>query len=64
MLNGTGIRHRSRVATGRLRAILRTQGAHRGIDEVLLGTRNDDPLRGLRRRVVAHAMARPLVSVS
>jgi nucleotide-binding universal stress UspA family protein len=64
MLNGTGIRHRSRVATGRLRDIVRAQAVHGGIDEVLLGTRKNDPLRGLRRRAVAHAMARPLVSVS
>ena len=64
MLDGTGIRYRSRVATGRLHDILQTQAARDGIDEVLLGTRSDDPLRGLRRRAVAHAMARPLVSVS
>lgn len=64
MLGDAGIASRSRIATGTLRDILKAEGARRDIDEVLLGTRERDPLRAVRRRLVAHAMARPLVSVS
>lgn len=64
MLEHAGIFHQSRVATGRLQEILRRAGARGDIDEVLLGTRDRDPLRRWRRRRVAHAMDRPLVSIS
>ena len=64
MLDAAGVAFRSRIATGRLRDILRAEGARHDIDEVLLGTRERDPMRGVQRRLVAHAMARPLVSVS
>jgi nucleotide-binding universal stress UspA family protein len=64
LLAAANVAHRLRVATGRLRDILQAERGRRDIDEVLLGTRARDPLRGLRRRAVAHAMARPLVSVS
>jgi hypothetical protein len=52
------------VATGRVREILRREGARRDIDEVLLGAGRHDPLQRWRRRFVAHAMDRPLVTVS
>jgi nucleotide-binding universal stress UspA family protein len=64
LLEDARIPYRSRVATGQLREILRRAGARGDIDEVLLGTREHDPLRRLRRRFVAHVMDRPLVSVS
>jgi len=64
LLGKAGVAHRSRIATGTLRHILEGEGARDDIDEVLLGVRGRDPLRGVRRRYVAHAMARPLVSVS
>ena len=63
-LDAVGIAHRSSVAFGHLRDILKREGARRDIDEVVLGTAERDVLRGVRRRLVAHAMARPLVSVS
>ena len=64
MLDAARIPWCSRIAIGRPRAILRQAGARRDIDRVLLGTRARDPLSRWRRRLVAHAMARPLVSVS
>ncbi|HEX6136783.1 MAG TPA: universal stress protein [Casimicrobiaceae bacterium] len=64
MLEQARIPHRSHVATGGLRDILRREGARSDIDEVLLGTREHDPLRRWRRHFVAHVMDRPLVSVS
>ena len=64
LLDAANITHRLPVATGRLRDILHAERGRRDIDEVLLGARERDPLRRLRRRAVAHAMARPLVSVS
>jgi nucleotide-binding universal stress UspA family protein len=63
-LDAAGIAYRSGVAFGRLRDILKREGKRPDIDEVVLGTAEHDLLRGLRRRRVAHAMARPLVSVS
>jgi hypothetical protein len=63
-LDTAGIAHRSSVAIGHLRDILKREGARPDIDEVLLGSAERDVLRGMRRRLVAHAMARPLVSVS
>ena len=64
LLGRAGIPYRSQVAVGRLRPILQREGARSDIDEVLLGSREHDPLRRWRRRFVAHAMDRPLVSVS
>ena len=64
LLDAANITRRLRVASGRLRDILQSERGRRDIDEVLLGTRARDPLRSVRRRSVAHAMARPLVSVS
>ncbi|MGE5170550.1 MAG: universal stress protein [Rudaea sp.] len=64
ILDGAHVPHRSQVAIGRMRDILRREGTRRDIDEVLLGTRRHDPLQRWRRRFVAHAMDRPLVSVS
>lgn len=64
MLENAGVAGRSRIAVGPLHRILEDEGARDDIDEVLLGTRQHDPLRGVRRRRVAQAMARPLVSVS
>ena len=64
MLDDARIPHRSQVAIGRMREILRREGARRGVDEVLLGTGRHDPLQRWRRRFVAHAMDRPLVTVS
>jgi nucleotide-binding universal stress UspA family protein len=63
-LDAAGIAHRSSVAVGHLRDILKREGARPDIDEVVLGSAERDVLRGMRRRLVAHAMARPLVSVS
>ena len=63
-LDAAGIAHRANVAVGHLRDILKREGARPDIDEVVLGTAERDVLRGVRRRLVAHAMARPLVSVS
>ena len=63
-LDAAGIAHRSSVAFGKLRDILRRDGARRDVDEVLLGAAEHDLLRALRRRRVAHAMARPLVTIS
>ena len=64
LLRAAGVACRLRVATGRLRDILQSERGRGDVDEVLLGSRARDPLRGLRRRAVAHALARPLVSVS
>ena len=64
VLDDARIPHRSQVAIGRVREILRREGARRGVDEVLLGTGRHDPLQRWRRRFVAHAMDRPLVTVS
>lgn len=64
LLDAANVTRRLRVATGRLRDILQAERGRRDVDEVLLGTRTRDPLRGFRRRAVANAMARPLVSVS
>ena len=64
LLDAANVTHRLRVATGRLRKILEAERGRRDIDEVLLGAGEHDPLRGFRRRAVAYAMARPLVSVS
>jgi nucleotide-binding universal stress UspA family protein len=64
MLDAAHIPWRSQIAVGRRRAILQRAGARRDIDEVLLGTRARDPFSRWRRRLVAQAMARPLVSVS
>ena len=64
LLDRAGVAYRLRVATGRMRDILAAERDRRDIDEVLLGTRKGDPLRAVRRRAVAHAMARPLVTVS
>ena len=44
--------------------MLRHAGVRPDIDEVLLGTRVRDPLGRWRRRFVAHAMQRPVVSIS
>ena len=64
LLDAAKVAHRLRVATGRLRGILQSERGRRDIDEVLLGARARDPLRAIRRRAVASAMARPLVTVS
>lgn len=64
MLDGAGVRWTPQIAIGRRRDILQHAGTRADIDEVLLGTRERDPLRHWRRRFVAHAMARPLVSIS
>lgn len=64
LLAAANVARRLRVATGRLRDILQAERGRRDIDEVLLGTRARNPLRRLRRRSGAHAMARPLVSLS
>lgn len=64
MLQGAGIPHRSSIAVGPVRAVLRRAGERTDIDRVLLGTREHDPLRRWRRQFVAHLMDRPLVSVS
>jgi len=64
LLAAANVAHRLRVATGRLRDILRAERGRRDVDEVLLGARARDPLRAFRRRAVAHVMARPLVTVS
>jgi hypothetical protein len=64
LLAAANVAHRLRVATGRLRDILRAERGRRDVDEVLLGARARDPLRAFRRRTVAHVMARPLVTVS
>ena len=64
LLDRAGVAYRLRVATGRMRDILTAERDRRDIDEVLLGTHAGDPLRGVRRRAIAHAMARPLVTVS
>jgi nucleotide-binding universal stress UspA family protein len=63
-LDAAGIAHRSDIAFGKLRDILKREGVRRDVDEVLLGTAEHDVLRGLRRRLVAQAMARPLVTIS
>jgi nucleotide-binding universal stress UspA family protein len=63
-LDAGGIAHRSSIAFGKLRDILKREGARRDVDEVLLGTSEHDVLRAFRRRRVAQAMARPLVTIS
>ena len=63
-LDAAGIAHRSNVAFGKLRDILKREGARRDVDEVLLGAAEHDLSRNLRRRLVAQAMARPLVTIS
>jgi hypothetical protein len=63
-LDAAGLAHRSNIAYGKFRDILKREGARSDVDEVLLGTAEHDVLRGLRRRRVAHAMARPLVTIS
>ena len=63
-LDAAGVAHRTDVAFGTLREILKRARARRDIDEVVLGSADHDVLRGLRRRLVAHAMARPLVTIS
>lgn len=63
-LDAARIAHRSNVAFGHLRDILKGEGTRPDVDEVVLGTARRDILRGVRRRVIAQAMARPLVSVS
>ena len=63
-LDAAGIAHRSNVAFGTFRDILKRARTRTDIDEVVLGTDEHDVLRGLRRRLVAQAMARPLVTIS
>ena len=63
-IEAAGVACQSNVAFGQLRDILKREGARGDIDEVVLGSAERDVLRGVRRRIVAHAMARPLVSVS
>jgi nucleotide-binding universal stress UspA family protein len=63
LLDDAGFNHRSRVAIGRFREILR-QRADGDVDEVLLGNRERDPLRGWRRWRIAHMMGRPLATIS
>jgi hypothetical protein len=63
-LDAGGIAHRSSIAFGKLRDILKREGARRDVDEVLLGAAEHDVLRAFRRRRVAQAMARPLVTIS
>ena len=63
-LEDARIPYRSHIATGGRNAVLRRAGARSDIDEVLLGTRVRDPLGRWRRRFVAHAMQRPVVSIS
>jgi hypothetical protein len=57
------IRYRSQIAVGRRGDILRHEGKRPDIDEVLIGARERDPLQRWRRRFVAHAMHRPVVSI-
>jgi nucleotide-binding universal stress UspA family protein len=64
LLLDTRIPHRSDIAVGSFREMLRRAGERADIDRVLLGTRERDPLRGWRRARVARALARPAVSVS
>jgi nucleotide-binding universal stress UspA family protein len=63
-LDAAGIPHRSSIAFGKLRDIRKRARARTDIDEVVLGAAEHDALRGLRRRLVAQAMARPLVTIS
>ena len=63
MLDAAGVPHRSSIAVGPIRDMLREAGERPGIDRVLLGTREHDPLRRWRRQSVAHLMQRPVVSV-
>ena len=63
-LEDARIPYRSHIAIGRRGEVLRHAGARSDIDEVLLGTRVRDPLGRWRRRFVAHAMQRPVVSIS
>lgn len=55
---------RSSVAVGPVRAILRRERGRADIDRVLLGARDGDPLRRLRRQFVAHLMNIPVISVT
>jgi nucleotide-binding universal stress UspA family protein len=64
LLDEAGIACRSSIAVGSVREMLRRAGERPDIDRVLLGTREHDPLRRVRRRFVAHLMDRPVVSVS
>jgi nucleotide-binding universal stress UspA family protein len=63
-LGAAGIKFQTGVAFGKLREILKRARARQDIDEVVLGTAEHDLLRGLRRRLVAQAMARPLPTIS
>jgi hypothetical protein len=64
MLEDAGIAYRSGIAIGGRGEVLRNAGARPDVDEVLLGTRVRDPVGRWRRRFVAHAMHRPVVSVT
>ena len=63
-LEDARIPYRSHIAIGGRNAVLRHAGVRPDIEEVLLGTRVRDPLGRWRRRFVAHAMQRPVVSIS
>jgi nucleotide-binding universal stress UspA family protein len=63
-LGAAGIKYQTDVAFGKLRDILKRARARQDIDEVVLGSAERDVLRGLRRRLVAQAMARPLPTIS
>lgn len=64
MLDDAGIAHRSSIAVGPVREMLRRAGERTDIDRVLLGVREHDPLQRWRRQFVAYLMHRPVVSVS
>ena len=64
MLDAAGVSHRSRIAVGPVREMLRRAGERRDIQRVVLGTRIRGPLRLWHRQSVARLMHRPLVSVS
>ena len=63
-LGAAGIKYQTDVAFGKLRDILKRARARQDIDEVVLGAAEHDVLRGLRRRLVARATARPLPPIS
>jgi hypothetical protein len=63
-LEDARIAYRSHIAMGARGAVLRQAGTRPDIDEVLLGTGVRDPLGRWRRRFVAHAMQRPVVSIT
>jgi nucleotide-binding universal stress UspA family protein len=64
LLGAAGVQSRASIAVGPVRETLHSAGRRGDFDRVVLGTRASGLLRHFRRRLVAHRMHRPVVSVS